>query len=81
MMKVVEIVLPQGLGDGVSNLKNTDWTQKRPEPDHHPSDEVHLLQTIGESRRNGDSSGCVSGQESTSSESASQVFVRHTCII
>lgn len=77
MMKVVEIVLPQGLGGDVATIKNQDWTQKRPEPDHHPSaDEELLLEKVGESRhQSGDSSGCVSGHESVASsgESASHV--------
>lgn len=74
MMRDIDIVLPKGLGGDVATLKNTDWPQKHPEPDHHPpADEELLLEKIGE-RGQGDSSGCVSGHESvTSAESGSHI--------
>lgn len=64
MMKVVGIVLPQGLG---GDVKNTDWTQKHLEPDHHPpADEELLLEKIGKTPplETCDSSGCGASNES-----------------
>lgn len=75
MMKKVEIVLPSGFGRDLTTLKNTEWTQKHSEPDHHPSaDEESLLGKKPESLH-GDSSGCVSGHGSVTScgESGSHI--------
>lgn len=63
MMKMVGIVLPQGLGGDVTTLKNTEWTQKHSETDHHPpADEELLLNRISKTTvsETGDTSSCIS---------------------